>query len=156
MTNELILLGAINLYSYVLNDPINKIDPEGLITYQKNQIPPNIHIIIKLKCIEVKLGANSSTGAVVDLSIGSGKRSGKGLSAHNKGEAADISTEHGTLNGKNACDIAKAAKECGFKRAYQHKKSKHVHVDTDPHNLGGEPGKRGWKNYIDPCKTSCE
>jgi len=145
-----------NDFSYVQNNSINFFDHLGLIKYQKDQVPPNIHVVIKLKCIELKLGANFSTDTVVDLSIGSGRRDGKGLSAHNSGEAADISTEHSILNGKNACDIAKAAIECGFKRAFQHKKSKHVHVDTDPHNFGGEAGKGGWKDYIDPCVTSCE
>ena len=60
----------------------------------------------------------------------------------------------GKFNRKSACDVVKAAKKCGFKRACQDKADGHIHVDTDPQKLGGKCGEGGWSKYKDPC--ACE
>jgi len=105
-----------------------------LLRYQLGVTPPNKDIEDKLKCMENQTRRSR-------FFYGSGKRENDNGSAHETGDAADISSAYSKLNNKNACEIVKAAKECGFKRACQHKTSKHIHVDTDPKNKGGECGK---------------
>jgi hypothetical protein len=108
--------------------------------------PPNKDVEEKLKCMEKELGG-------ANFSIGAGTRKQDTGSAHQTGDAADISGKYSNFNGKSACDVVKAAKKCGFKRACQHKTRKQIHVDTDPLNRGGKCGERGWGEYEDPCAS---
>lgn len=141
------LKGGINLFVYVGNGPIRFVDPLGLLSYQDGVTPPNEDVVDKLKCMEKELGG-------ANFSIGSGKRENDKGSAHGTGDAADISWNFSNFKGKSACDVVKAAKKCGFKRACQDKTDSHIHVDTDPNNKGGECGGVGWRKYKNPC--ACE
>jgi RHS repeat-associated protein len=59
---------GVNFYSYVLNDPINSIDPQGLkIIYRKGVIPPNSAVRKILECIDKCNGDK-------DVEVTSGKR----------------------------------------------------------------------------------
>ena len=121
-----------HLYIYVLNDPINSVDPRGLFYYKDGVPHVNLETELMLSCMDSCLGS--------DLGISGGGECTtphkiSNTRGHCAGKAADISFRMNP-NLKNK-DVMCCAKRCGFK--YAQIEETHFHVQTHTGNKGG-PG----------------
>ena len=124
----------VNLYGYVVGDPINLSDPNGLIRYNK---PPPATVPVKgktkeaLQCLEKCL---QSSNPNIDLLVtGGAEKTGHSKNSHHsKGEACDIAGP------KYQDDIFKCAEECNFKAGqyedFPRDNADHWHFQMNPGN----------------------
>jgi RHS repeat-associated protein len=142
------LAGGDNLYVYVLNDPINFLDPNGLLGY-KSGVPAATGDLLKmLNCIEMCAG--------VDLTITATTDSHPKKSPHGRGQAADIRYP------KNPTDVLCCARRCGSEFALDEKKhpspkstGAHLHVQMPPGKNGGAGDLSGLPPVCDPPERKC-
>jgi RHS repeat-associated protein len=110
------LYGGINLYTYVLNNPVNYIDPLGLIRY--NAPPPRTVPLEgstqnSLQCLERCLQNRTRNQNLDILVTGGAEQSGHSRnSRHYTGEACDIAGPR--HNPVNDAEVSECARDCGF------------------------------------------
>jgi len=128
--------GGVNLYAYVENNPVNRVDALGVSTYNA---PPPITVPLPpatkamVDCVEKCLGMPLViTGAAE-------KKGHLRNSKHPSGEAADFSfAKNPGLQNKAEKFFCCAAK-CGFKYGETDPKPPHFHIQVPPGKKGG-PG----------------
>jgi len=106
--------GTLNLYEYVGNNPVNFVDPLGLIHYNApppRTVPVQGETLEDLECVEQCL-QDATNNPNLDLLItgGAERRGHSRRSHHYRGKACDI---HGSNPVKNG-DVMSCAAQCGF------------------------------------------
>ena len=132
--------GDTNLYGYVLGDPVNFVDPTGLIHYNKPP-PATVPVTGKtadaLKCVESCLQKRTKNSNLDLLVTGGAEQSGHSKNSyHYKGKACDIAGPK--FNPISNSDIVVCAQICGFKAGtfedYNGDNRDHWHLQTEPGN----------------------
>ena len=133
--------GGINLFPYVGNNPINKVDPRGLFYYKDGVPPCGPEMESILRCMDTCLGRN------LGISGGSECEPPHEISekyGHCAGKAGDISYRmNPNLKPKK---VMCCAKKCGAK--YARIESDHFHIQT-------HPGKYGGSGDLPSCDDDC-
>jgi RHS repeat-associated protein len=111
--------GDVDLYAYVQNNPVNWMDPWGLIRYNApppRTVPVEGATLNSLECLERCLQNRTQEPNLDLLVTGGSEQSGHSRnSRHYSGEACDVAgPQHNPVS--NA-DVSSCAEQCGFGRA---------------------------------------
>jgi hypothetical protein len=111
------LQGGPNPYVYVSNSPLTKIDPTGLIEYNKpppGTVPPAGDTFGALVCLETCLKGTTGNLSLSLLVTGAAEQLGHSVHSHHyMGQACDIAGPRTNI-GVTDSDAKMCAKACGF------------------------------------------
>ena len=123
-----------NLYAYVINDPVDYLDPSGLIRYNyppPRTVPVTGQTAIDLQCLEHCLQCVTHNPNLNLLVTGGAETSGhSNNSYHYINQAVDISFR----NNLNTGDVFQCAEKCGFTAGGAEPAKGHWHLQLTPGN----------------------
>jgi hypothetical protein len=126
--------GGIDFYAYVSNDPVEYIDPFGLIHYNHpppRTVPPTGKTLAALQCLEHCLQCQTNNPTLDLLISGGAEQQGHSKhSYHYRGEAVDVSFH----NPVQTYDVFQCGESCGFTAGQAEPANSHWHLQLTPGN----------------------